>query len=204
MEISIFTVDAFTNLPFKGNPAAVCPLMHELTDDLYQKIAAEMSLSETAFITRINSSDTFTTGSRFHLRWFSPITEVNLCGHATLASASVLFKHMKNENPVVVFETRGGDLAVSQRGDSYIMDFPLNPPMKQDPNEFSDTIKVSKILQAPPLSAIVGNNPVQDVCLNTNTKKLMIRLDDSCERFSRLPARIRLLLQILCSMGRYP
>ncbi|KAG7482721.1 phenazine biosynthesis-like domain-containing protein [Solea senegalensis] len=192
MEISIFTVDAFTNLPFKGNPAAVCPLMHELTDDLYQKIAAEMSLSETAFITRINSSDTFTTGqainvtafitrinpsdsfatgSRFHLRWFSPITEVNLCGHATLASASVLFKHMKNENPVVVFETRGGDLAVSQRGDSYIMDFPLNPPMKQDPNEFSDTIK-----------AIVGNNPVQDVCLNTNTKKLMIRLDDSCER----------------------
>ncbi|XP_041839192.1 phenazine biosynthesis-like domain-containing protein 1 [Melanotaenia boesemani] len=171
MEIPVFTLDAFTNLPFKGNPAAVCPLMHELDDDLYQKIAAEMNLSETAFITRINSSDTFTTGSRFRLRWFTPTTEVNLCGHATLATAAVLFQYEKNKNPKLVFETRSGDLAVTQRGNEYVLDFPLNPPTQEDPNEFRDIIK-----------AAVGNHPVQDVSLNSVTKKLLIRLCDSCDR----------------------
>uniref|UniRef100_UPI0037E9137B phenazine biosynthesis-like domain-containing protein 1 n=1 Tax=Semicossyphus pulcher TaxID=241346 RepID=UPI0037E9137B len=171
MEIPVYTVDAFTNLPFKGNPAAICPLMHELSDDLYQKIATEMNLAETAFITRIKPSDNFTTGSRFHLRWFTPTNEVNLCGHATLASAAVLFHYEKNENPVLVFETRSGDLAVTQQGERYIMDFPLNPPNQEDPNEFRDIIK-----------AAVGNHPIQDVYLSPTTKKLMIRLADSCDR----------------------
>ncbi|XP_041796605.1 phenazine biosynthesis-like domain-containing protein 1 [Chelmon rostratus] len=170
MEIPVITLDAFTNLPFKGNPAAVCPLMHELSDDLYQKIAAEMNLSETAFITRINPSDDFTTGSRFCLRWFTPTTEVNLCGHATLASAAVLFQQKKNVNPTVVFETRSGDLAVTRQGEGYVMDFPLNPSTQQDPNEFRDIIK-----------AAVGNHPVQDVYLSSNTKKLLVRLADSCD-----------------------
>ncbi|XP_069549783.1 phenazine biosynthesis-like domain-containing protein isoform X1 [Brachyistius frenatus] len=171
MEITVFTLDAFTNLPFKGNPAAICPLMHELNDDLYQKIAAEMNLSETAFITRLNPSDTFTTGSRFRLRWFTPTNEVNLCGHATLASAAVLFQYKKNINPVLVFETKSGDLNVTQQEEGYVMDFPLNPPTQEDPNEFRDIIKVA-----------VGNHPVQDVYLSSTTKKLLIRLADSCER----------------------
>ncbi|XP_034727544.1 phenazine biosynthesis-like domain-containing protein 1 [Etheostoma cragini] len=171
MEIPVFTLDAFTNLPFKGNPAAICPLMHELSDYLYQRIAAEMNLSETAFITRINPSDNFTTGSRFRLRWFTPTNEVNLCGHATLASAAVLFKHKQNENPKLVFETRSGDLAVTQQGEGYIMDFPLNPPTQEDANDFRDIIK-----------AAVGNHPIQDVYLSSNTKKLLVRLADSCDR----------------------
>ncbi|XP_017274120.1 phenazine biosynthesis-like domain-containing protein 1 [Kryptolebias marmoratus] len=171
MEIPVFTLDSFTNLPFKGNPAAVCPLVHELNDDLYQKIAAEMNLSETAFIITINPADTFTTGSRFCLRWFTPTTEVNLCGHATLASAAVLFQYKKNVNPTLVFETRSGDLAVTRKKDGYIMDFPLNPPTKEDPADFKDIIK-----------AAVGNLPVQGVFLSTNMKKLMIRLSDSCDR----------------------
>ncbi|KAM9366455.1 phenazine biosynthesis-like domain-containing protein [Symphorus nematophorus] len=171
MEIPVFTLDAFTNLPFKGNPAAICPLMHELTDDLYQKIAAEMNLSETAFITRIDPSDNFTTASRFRLRWFTPTTEVNLCGHATLASAAVLFQYKKNVNPTLVFETRSGDLSVTQQGDECIMDLPANPPTQQDPNEFKDIIK-----------AAVGNLPVQGVYLSSSTKKLMVRLADSCNR----------------------
>ncbi|KAL3992860.1 pentatricopeptide repeat domain-containing protein 1 [Sarotherodon galilaeus] len=170
MEIPVFTLDAFTNLPFKGNPAAVCPLQHELSDDLYHKLAAEMNLSETAFITRINPSDSFTTGSRFRLRWFTPSTEVNLCGHATLASAAVLFQYNKNVNPTLVFETKSGDLCVTQKEEGYIMDFPLNPPTRQDPNDFRDTIK-----------AAVGNLPVQEVYLCNNTKKLLIRLADSCD-----------------------
>ncbi|XP_074469143.1 phenazine biosynthesis-like domain-containing protein 1 isoform X2 [Sebastes fasciatus] len=130
-----------------------------------------MNLSETAFITRINPSDNFTTGSRFQLRWFTPTNEVNLCGHATLASAAVLFKHKKNVNPKLVFETKSGDLAVIQQGEGYVMDFPLNPPTQEDANEFRDLIKVA-----------VGNHPVQDVYLNSNTKKMMIRLADSCDR----------------------
>ncbi|XP_038557239.1 phenazine biosynthesis-like domain-containing protein 1 [Micropterus salmoides] len=171
MEIPVYTVDAFTNVPFKGNPAAICPLMHELSDELYQKIAAEMNLSETAFITRINPSDDFTTGSRFRLRWFTPTNEVNLCGHATLATAAVLFQYKKNVNPTLVFETKSGDLAVAQLGEGYIMDFPLNPPTQEEPNEFNDVIK-----------AAVGNHPIQAVYLSSNTKKLMIRLADSCDR----------------------
>ncbi|XP_047437502.1 phenazine biosynthesis-like domain-containing protein 1 [Mugil cephalus] len=171
MEIEVFTLDAFTNLPFKGNPAAICPLMQELSDVLYQKIAAEMNLSETAFIIRLNPSDDFTTGSRFRLRWFTPTTEVNLCGHATLASAAVLFQYKKNVNPTLVFETRSGELSVTQQGEGYVMDFPLNPPTQEDPNEFRDIIK-----------AAVGNHPVQGVYLSSNTKKLLIRLADSCDR----------------------
>ncbi|XP_039858917.1 phenazine biosynthesis-like domain-containing protein 1 isoform X1 [Simochromis diagramma] len=170
MEIPVYTLDSFTNLPFKGNPAAICPLLHELSDDLYYKIAAEMNLSETAFITRINPSDSFTTGSRFRLRWFTPTTEVDLCGHATLASAAVLFQHIKNVNPTLVFETKSGDLSVTQKEEGYIMDFPLNPPTRVDPNDFKDTIKVA-----------VGNLPVQEVLFCYNTKKLLIRLADSCD-----------------------
>ncbi|KAM8876166.1 phenazine biosynthesis-like domain-containing protein isoform 2-T2 [Synchiropus picturatus] len=171
MEIPVFTVDAFTNLPFKGNPAAICPLVHELNDELYQKIATEMNLSETAFITRINPSDDFMNASRFRLRWFTPTNEVNLCGHATLAAAAVLFQHKKNVNSRLVFETKSGDLSVRQLDESFVMDFPLNTPTKQDPNNFRDVIK-----------AAVGDHPVQDVYLNDRTKKLLVRLADSCDR----------------------
>ncbi|XP_067092327.1 phenazine biosynthesis-like domain-containing protein isoform X1 [Osmerus mordax] len=171
MKIPVFTVDAFTNLPFKGNPAAVCPLLCELQDELYQKIAAEMNLSETAFITRLNPADDFSSGARFHLRWFSPTNEVPLCGHATLASAAVLFYKKKNINSTLVFETMSGELHVRQKGDSIVMDFPLNKPVPQVADDFKEVIK-----------AAVGDHPVQEVCLCPTTKKLMVRLDDTCDR----------------------
>ncbi|KAJ3592796.1 hypothetical protein NHX12_005135 [Muraenolepis orangiensis] len=171
MELEVFTVDAFTNLPFKGNPAAIIPLLSELDDETYQEISAEMNLSETAFITRLSPSDDFTTGSRFRLRWFTPTNEVNLCGHATLASAAVLFQCKKNVNATVVFETKSGDLSVSQCGERTVMDFPLNAPTRQDPDEFKDIVK-----------AAVGHLPVQDVYLSPSTKKLLIRLADTCDR----------------------
>ncbi|XP_061882019.1 phenazine biosynthesis-like domain-containing protein isoform X1 [Entelurus aequoreus] len=171
MDIPVFTVDAFTNLPFKGNPAAVCLLKNELRDELYQKIAAEINLSETAFITTIKPSEDFTNGSKFRLRWFTPTTEVNLCGHATLASAAVLFHQKKNVNSAVVFETKSGDLSVVQQGEDLVMDFPLNPPTKQAPDDFRHLIKVA-----------VGDHPVEDVYLNSTTKKLLLRLADTCDR----------------------
>ncbi|NP_001019582.1 phenazine biosynthesis-like domain-containing protein [Danio rerio] len=170
MEIPIFTVDAFTKVPFKGNPAAVCLIENELQDDLYQSIAAEMNLSETAFVIKGNSMD-FSTGSRFGLRWFTPKSEIALCGHATLASAAVLFYLKKNINPFVVFETMSGDLYVRQHEDSLIMDFPLNTPQPQDYSEFKDLLK-----------AVVGDLPTEDVCYSPSTKKLMIRLADTCDR----------------------
>lgn len=171
MEIPVYIIDAFTNLPFKGNAAAVCLVMHELSDELYQKIAEEMSQTETAFVIRLNPSDNFTTGSRFRLRWFTPIVEVNLCGHATLATAAVLFQYQNNVNTTLVFESRSGELCVIRKGDGYVLDFPLNPPTEQDPNDFRDII-----------TAVVGNLPVQEVYLSSETKKLLVRLADSCDR----------------------
>ncbi|XP_077093308.1 phenazine biosynthesis-like domain-containing protein [Siphateles boraxobius] len=177
MEIPIFTVDAFTNVPFKGNPAAICLMENELQDDLYQRIAAEMNLSETAFITRRYSMD-FSSGAKFGLRWFTPKTEVALCGHATLASAAVLFYIKKNINRVVVFETMSGDLYVRQHEESLIMDFPLNKPKPQDQHEIKDLLK-----------AAVGDLPIQDVCYSLSTKKLMIRLADTCDRSELISLR---------------
>lgn len=171
MEIPVFTVDSFTSVPFKGNPAAVCPLFQELQDEMYQKIAAEMNLSETAFITRLNSTDDFTSGARFHLRWFTPNGEVPLCGHATLASAAVLFNKKKNINSTVEFETLSGKLYVRQEGEFIVMDFPLEKPVPKEAQEYKDIIK-----------ATVGDHPVQDVFLCTTIKEILICLDDTCDR----------------------
>ncbi|XP_050982226.1 phenazine biosynthesis-like domain-containing protein isoform X2 [Labeo rohita] len=170
MEIPIFTVDSFTNIPFKGNPAAVCLIENELRDDLYQSIAAEMNLSETAFIIKRDSVD-FSSGARFGLRWFTPKSEVPLCGHATLASAAVLFYLKKNVNPVLVFETMSGELYVRQHEESLIMDFPLNTPNPQDQHEIKDLLK-----------AAVGDLPIHEVCYNPTIKYLMVRLADTCDR----------------------
>ncbi|XP_053477701.1 phenazine biosynthesis-like domain-containing protein 2 [Ictalurus furcatus] len=171
MEIPIYTVDAFTNLPFKGNPAAVCLLENELKVELYQKIAAEMNLSETAFITKLKPTEDFSSGARFGLRWFTPTHEINLCGHATLASAAVLFYKKENTNSVVTFDTLSGELLVQQRGESLVMDFPLNKPEVQDRKKFNDILK-----------AAVGELPIQEVCYCKTTKKLLVRLHDTCDR----------------------
>ncbi|XP_073690099.1 phenazine biosynthesis-like domain-containing protein [Garra rufa] len=177
MEIPIFTVDAFTNVPFKGNPAAICLIENDLRDDLYQSIAAEMNISETAFITKRDSMD-FSSGARFGLRWFSPKSEVPLCGHATLASAAVLFYLKKNVNPVLVFETLSGELYVRQHEEYLIMDFPLNKPNPQDQHEIKDLLK-----------AAVGDLPIHEVCYSPTTKKLMVRLADTCDRSELMSLR---------------
>ncbi|KAK2896667.1 hypothetical protein Q8A67_011155 [Cirrhinus molitorella] len=110
-------------------------------------------------------------GARFGLRWFTPKCEVPLCGHATLASAAVLFYQKKNVNPVLVFETMSGELYVRQHEESLIMDFPLNKPNPQDQHEIKDLLK-----------AVVGDVPIQDVCFNPTTGNLLIRLADICDR----------------------
>ena len=119
MQIRQYQVDAFARRPFAGNPAAVCPLMSWLDDELLQAIAEENNLSETAF---------FVPSIRgFRLRWFTPAAEVDLCGHATLASAHVLFEILGYPEPSITFETRSGELRVQRQGDLYQMDFPAQP-----------------------------------------------------------------------------
>lgn len=120
MPISIFQVDAFAEAPFTGNPAAVCLLENEASSAWMQQVAAEMNLSETAFVRK--------TESGFDLRWFTPRYEVDLCGHATLASAHVLWKEADAAAGPIQFQTRSGLLTCQQAGDLIELDFPATPP----------------------------------------------------------------------------
>ena len=119
MELTIYQIDAFTDKVFKGNPAAVCPLDSWLDDADLQAIAAENNLSETAFYVPH--------GQGFHLRWFTPKAEVDLCGHATLATAFVIFHLTGYADDTVKFETRSGELSVTKSGSLLVMDFPAQP-----------------------------------------------------------------------------
>jgi PhzF family phenazine biosynthesis protein len=117
MDISIYQVDAFASRVFTGNPAAVCPLDVMLDDETLQNIAAENNLSETAFFVYA--------GDHFTLRWFTPAAEIDLCGHATLASAHILFEHLGFDGDRIHFETLCGPLYVHRRRDGLLeMDFP--------------------------------------------------------------------------------
>jgi PhzF family phenazine biosynthesis protein len=121
MRIPLYQVDAFTSEVFKGNPAAVCMLDTWLADSLLQAVGMENNLSETAFLVRNDIG--------FDLRWFTPVTEVALCGHATLASAHVLFTCLDWPASTIRFTTRrSGELTVGRRGDLLDMDFPSRPP----------------------------------------------------------------------------
>jgi predicted PhzF superfamily epimerase YddE/YHI9 len=119
MKIKQYQVDAFARRVFEGNPAAVCPLQAWPGDDLLQAIAAENNLSETAFFVP--------TGQGYHLRWFTPVAEVDLCGHATLASAHVLFEELGYAEETIEFATRSGRLVVRRQDRLLVMDFPAQP-----------------------------------------------------------------------------
>jgi PhzF family phenazine biosynthesis protein len=124
--IPIYQVDAFASEPlrgklFSGNPAAVCPLDRWLKDETLQAIAAENNLSETAYYIRQNG--------RYHLRWFTPAVEVDLCGHATLAAAFVILElRRETGEPKITFDSRSGELSVVRENDLYVLDFPSRYP----------------------------------------------------------------------------
>lgn len=120
MQIPIYQVDAFAEEVFEGNPAAVCPLENWLPDGQLQAIAAENNLAETAFF--------IPNGESYDLRWFTPKFEIDLCGHATLASAHVLFEHLGYSEEAIHFQTKSGSLHVKKEGNLLEMDFPSRPP----------------------------------------------------------------------------
>jgi PhzF family phenazine biosynthesis protein len=151
MNITVYQLDAFTDKPFSGNPAAVCPLDEWLTDDVMQAIANEMNLSETAFfVPRPDSAN------EFDLRWFTPAVEVDLCGHATLASGHVVLNRFNTELDSVTFHTRSGPLGVERKNDMLELDFPSNPPVS-----ISDTDEISAV------AAALGATPTEVLLANT-------------------------------------
>jgi predicted PhzF superfamily epimerase YddE/YHI9 len=121
MEIALYQIDAFASKLFEGNPAAVCPLDEWLPEQTMQSIAAENNLSETAFFVPKDNG--------YHLRWFTPQSEVDLCGHATLATAFVLFNILGYDQDHIEFDSRSGILSVSKDNDWFVMDFPAQPPV---------------------------------------------------------------------------
>lgn len=122
MELDIFVVDAFTNKQFKGNPAAVIPLDDWLSEDLMQNIALQNNLSETAFIRLVSEN-------KYEIRWFSPVTEIDFCGHATLASAYVLFNQFGISNSIEFITKNVGNVIVTLNQDGDIeMIFPIQKP----------------------------------------------------------------------------
>jgi len=122
MKLSIYQIDAFAEKPFEGNPAAVVPLKEWLPDNILQAIAEENNLAETAFFIPF--------GNGFNIRWFTPTTEVKLCGHATLATAYVLFNILGFEEELITFDSLSGKLSVTRSGELLTLDFPCQKPEK--------------------------------------------------------------------------
>lgn len=122
MKLTLYQVDAFTDHLFGGNPAAVIPLEKWIDDELMQKLAMENNLAETVFFV--------SSGDDFEIRWFTPALEINLCGHATLASAYVLFNILGYNKPMITFHSKSGPLYISRKDDVINLDFPSWRPEK--------------------------------------------------------------------------
>ena len=154
MKLTIYQVDAFTREVFKGNPAAVCPLDEWVDAELMQKIALENNLAETAFF--VKKDDVY------EIRWFTPTVEVNLCGHATLASAFVIFNHLgETANDIKLHSHRSGSLGVEKTGDKFVLDFPIYAVKKIAP--IQDLVTGELSLQS---FFEVGNNKLMIVVEN--------------------------------------
>lgn len=125
MKLDLYQIDAFTSRLFGGNPAAVCPLENWLDDKTLQNIALENNLAETAFFVR--------NGNEYDIRWMTPVTEVNLCGHATLASSFVIFNFLTPGIDKITFNSKSGKLTVIREGELINMNFPANRPHKVEP-----------------------------------------------------------------------
>ncbi|MGR3809901.1 PhzF family phenazine biosynthesis protein [Jiulongibacter sp. NS-SX5] len=136
MKLKIYQADAFTSKVFGGNPAAIIPLEDWLSDELMQNIALENNLSETAYV--VKKAD------RYEIRWFTPTIEVNLCGHATLAAAHILFEELNESGNIIHFDSKSGPLSVSRDSRGLTLDFPTEKPQAGSlPEGLADCFNVS-------------------------------------------------------------
>lgn len=159
--LPIYQVDAFTTNIFGGNPAAVCPLEQWLPDSVMQNIAMENNLAETAFF--VKKAD------HFHIRWFTPVVEVDLCGHATLASAYVLFNELNHAADSVAFESRSGVLTVTKSGAELTLDLPTD-----DMKQIDITAEINAPFSEKPIAAFKGKSDYMIVFENENVIATMI------------------------------
>jgi len=164
VDIPIYIVDAFTPRLFKGNPAAVCPLERWLDDGVMQSVAFENNLSETAFFVR--------EGDGYRIRWFTPRSEVGLCGHATLASAHVIFTEMDPTRDLVVFDSAGGPLSVRREAEFLAMDFPSLPPRPAIPPQ-----GLVEGLGVPPLEVLEGGDYLAVYACEEDVKNIAPDMD---------------------------
>ncbi len=159
MKLPIYQIDAFTNNIFQGNPAAVVVLDEWIENKLMQKIAAENNLSETAFIVKDEEN--------YAIRWFTPVCEVDLCGHATLASAHLVLYHLETTRPKVTFSSKSGDLTVEIKDDLLSMNFPSVQSEKVDiPEELAEALKVkpAELYKSDDYMAVFNNEKtIQDI-----------------------------------------
>jgi PhzF family phenazine biosynthesis protein len=171
MAIRLYHVDAFTSEIFRGNPAAICPLTEWLPDATMQAIATENNLSETAFFVP--------TDEVYAIRWFTPKVEVDLCGHATLASAFVLFERVEPGKTHAVFESRSGPLRVFKDQDRYVLDFPARPAA---PEAVSHDLK--KALRGDPIEVGVARDILAVFATENDVRELApdMRLLERLER----------------------
>ena len=174
MTQKIYQVDAFTDKVFSGNPAAVCPLDHWLEDELLQKIAKENNLAETAFY--VKDKD------QYQLRWFTPKVEVDLCGHATLASAFVLFHHEGHKGDIIHFHSpRSGRLTVVKQSQLLTLNFPTDTV-----EEIALTSEILDGFSTAPISAYKGKT---DYLLVYHSEKDVVSLKPNLEVIAALPGR---------------
>lgn len=174
MELSIYQVDAFAQQAFEGNPAAVVPLQEWLADDLLLKIAQENNLSETAYF--------IDQGDHFHLRWFTPAKEVRLCGHATLASAHVLFEHLAYAKDQIHFKVLAGDLYVKKKEAIYTIDFPADHVKS---TSYSKS-QIEKILGTSILDLQQGTD---DLLVQVESEAVLAQLEPDFRAIANLNAR---------------
>lgn len=169
----LYQVDAFTDKLFSGNPAAVCPLDKWLPTELMQNIAAENNLAETAFF--VPNED------GFDLRWFTPTVEVNLCGHATLATAHVLFTELGYAEDSVFFDTKSGVLTVTKIEEGYRMDFPAD-----EPKEIAGNAIVTESLGLTPDAMYRGKDDYMAV---VKTQQILEELQPDFRKLATLKSR---------------
>lgn len=175
MPLSLYQVDAFTQDPFRGNPAAVCVLGAFFADETLAAIAREMNLSETAFVVPM--------GNGFHLRWFTPVAEVDLCGHATLATAHVLWRHQGVVGNLE-FHTRSGRLRAQPLGDWIALDFPQQPV-----TPLADQQVQASIVAALGTTPVFMGQTASDLLVELANATAVAQLRPNFDRIARLPCR---------------
>ena len=169
-----YIVDAFTDKPFAGNPAAVCVMDSWPSEEAMMKLAMENNLSETAFIVKEEKG--------YHLRWFTPGTEVELCGHATLASAYVILNYYEPDNHEVKFNTISGELTIHRNGPLYEMDFPT-----YELKEIPVTDAMEEAFGIRPVKAVLG----LDLICVFESEDIIKRMNPSQQRLLEIEGRIQ-------------